>query len=80
MKIEVKKISFFLGMQQNGQVIATTHTANENKKIYVLPGQYAIIEMTSPTGTRVITEMPIGPFGWEYTVDHTQHDIINNMN
>lgn len=68
MKIQVQKINFFLGMQNDGKMLSNAHVAADDKKLYVIPGQYAIIDTTTPAGRNVIREVPIGPFGWEYTI------------
>ncbi len=66
-KIAVKKLTVFLGVDQRGQIMGQPHTASEDKKLFVIPGQLAIIEITTPNG-KVVHESPLGQFGWEYTL------------
>jgi len=69
-RIPVKKLNIFIGLDQRGQMMGQSFASNENKKIFVLPGRYASIEVMTPQG-KTIQEFNFGQFGWEYTIDDT---------
>ena len=68
-RIAVKKLTIFLGIGPNNQMVGQTFSTNENKKIFVLPGRYASIENTLPSGDKAVQEFNFGQFGWEYIVE-----------
>jgi hypothetical protein len=55
-----------VGIDAKGQPVSNLHTAGENKKLFVEPGQFARIVVTSPDGKARTAEIPIGALGWEY--------------
>lgn len=66
-RIEVARLVVNFGLNGNGQVIGVTHLSSPAKKLFVIPGKLAIIEVThSSTGAVLVTEAALGPFGWEY--------------
>lgn len=67
-RIAVKRLMIFMGLDQKGQLMAQTIMPNATTKVFVIPGTMSIIEAQTSNG-KVIKETPIGPFGWEYTVD-----------
>jgi len=69
-RILVKKLTIFLGLGQNGQMMGQSFVSGENKRIFVLPGRYAIVEVTTPQG-KTVQELNFGQFGWEYVIDDT---------
>lgn len=64
-RVQIKKLVLTIGIDPQGRSISTTHVATENKKMWVMPGRYATIEMTN-AGVITTCEIPLGPFGWEY--------------
>ncbi len=68
-RISVKKLTIFLGIGPNNQMVGQTFAASENKKIFVLPGRYASVEVTTPNGSKTVQEFNFGQFGWEYAVE-----------
>lgn len=57
-----------VGVNTEGQAVSQTHVATDNKKLFVLPGEFARIEVTLADGKVRTAEIPIGAMGWEYDV------------
>lgn len=63
----VKHLKIGVGMNEHGQVVQINHAAGPNKKIFVVPGKYAQIEITNQSINSVtFAEVPLGAYGWEY--------------
>lgn len=56
-----------MALDGSGKVISINHTTGGSKKVFVVPGKIAIIEIKD-NGKTVIAEAPIGQFGWEYEI------------
>lgn len=65
-RIPVKKLTVNFGLNAQGQIMGNSHVETERKKLWVVPGRYAIIETADLQGNITTVEMPIGPFGFEY--------------
>ncbi len=68
-RVAVKSLRIGVGMNEHGQIVQVNHAANQLKKLFVVSGKFARIEMThAETNALTIAEVPLGPFGWEYEV------------
>lgn len=68
-RVEVRHLKVGVGMNEQGQVVQINHVTGPNKKVFVISGKYAQIEVTNPVlNNLTIAEVPLGPFGWEYEI------------
>lgn len=67
-RIAIRRLSISAGVDQRGQTIAVQHVATTNKKLFVVPGKYASIEITGSDGKVTVGEVPLGQLGWEYEI------------